>query len=191
MQAPLILASRSAYRARLLTSLGVPFQQIPADIDETPTRNEMPLAYVTRMARSKATALAAQYPDAVILAADTPVIVGRKILQTPSDEADAEAMLRLQSGRKVHVPTVVAMAAPGQGVCHLTAESWVKFKVLAAPDIQQILSSGHWRNCSGALQIDDPATERWLKTVHGSISGIIGLPLYQTARLLRRAGYQV
>ncbi len=192
---PLLLASRSRHRSKLLESLlqpvGLSFTTQPADIDETPLRNELPLAYVTRMARTKAETLHRLNPSATILAADTPVILGRSILQTPGSEAEARAMLQRQSGRKVRVPTVVALATPAGDIWHEVSDNWLKFKVLSEDDISRMLASGHWQHCSGALQVEDCAADAWIKTMYGSLSGIIGLPLYETAKLLRRAGYRV
>jgi len=186
----LILASQSAHRAKLLQTLGVPFTVQPAHIDETPLPHEAPLAYVKRIACAKAAAVSAKNPGSVVLAADTPVIVGRRILQTPQTGAEATAMLKLQSGRRVSIPTVVAMA-DAQGKIHSkTALSWVKFKRLTDHEIAAYVASGAWQRVSGAIQLETHA-EPWIATLHGSWSGIIGLPLYQTTLLLQKAGIKV
>ena len=183
----LILASQSKHRARLLQSLGVPFTVQPAHVDETPLPHEAPLAYVKRIALAKAAAVADKNPGSVVLAADTPVIVGRRILQTPQTEDEAAAMLQMLSGRRVSIPTVVAMA-DAQGKLHSkTAASWVKFKRLSKADIQAYVAAGAWQHVSGAVQLEGYA-EPWITAMHGSYSGIIGLPLYETTLLLQRAG---
>lgn len=182
----LILASRSPQRQTLLKQLGVAFECRPANVDESTRKGETPLQYVTRIATTKAQKVAADNPGCVVLAADTPVIVGRRILQTPENEAEARAMLTLQSNRRVHIPTVV-VAVDAKGKTHRkTAASWVKFKRLSANDIDGYISAGLWKGCSGGLHIEHAGA--WTAMLHGSYSGICGLPLYETGLLLERCG---
>lgn len=184
----LILASKSKHRADLLRKLGVPFTTQPADVDETPLKNEAPLAYVKRIALAKATAVSAANPGSVVLAADTPVILGRRILQTPATPEEATAMLRLQSGRRVSIPTVVVVADATGKIHTKTVDSWIKLKRLSEAEIKAYLTTDMWHG-AGGLCIE--AAEQWCLALHGSYSGIIGLPLYETSVLLTRAGLKV
>jgi septum formation protein len=185
----LILASRSPRRRELLAKLGIPFTVQSADVDETPLKNEAPLAYVQRVAALKAQTIAAINPGCVVLAADTPVLVGRRILQTPTNVAEALAMLKLQSNRRVHVPTAVAVVDAQGKLRQALASSWWKVKPLTAADMHVYLESEQWRGVSGAIKSDK--CEHWLIKFYGSASGSSGLPLYETARLLTLAGLQV
>lgn len=185
-QPPLILASQSRHRASLLKRLGVSFTVHPAHVDETPLKGETPLAYVKRIALAKAAKVAEEKSGQVVLAADTPVIVGRRILQTPKTREEAAGMLRLQSGRRVHIPTVVAVANAQGKLTSKTADSWIKFKVLSEAEINDYLKLDLWKYTSGALSIE--AVEHWVVKMQGSVSAIIGLPLYETSLLLRNAG---
>lgn len=189
----IILASQSKTRkallSKLLGPLGVPFTVQPAHVDETPLKNETPLAYVKRIALAKAAAVSAANPGVVVLAADTPVIVGRRILQTPATADEAAAMLRLQSGRRVSIPTVVVVADATGKLHHKTIVSWAKFKTLSEDEIAAYLATGLWQNISGAIK--DDSVDHWFIKVHGSFSGFMGLPLYETSVLLARAGIHV
>lgn len=180
-----ILASKSKPRAELLRKLGVAFSVQPANVDETPLKNEAPLAYVKRIAMAKAAAISAANPGSVVLAADTPVILGRRILQNPATAEEAAAMLKLQSGRRVSIPTVVVVADATGKLHTKTAASWVKMKRLTAAEIDAYLATDMWHG-AGGLCIE--IAEQWCPVMHGSYSGIIGLPLYETALLLTRAG---
>jgi septum formation protein len=185
--ASLILASRSPQRQALLKQLGVEFTCKPANVDESVKRGETPLQYVTRIAVAKAKKIADENPGCVVLAADTPVICGRRILQTPEGEAEARAMLKLQSNRRVQIPTVVVAVDAAGKVHKLTAASWVKFKRLSESEIEAHLAKPQvWKGRSGALEIESIGP--WTVTMHGSYTGIIGLPLYETAVLLKRCG---
>lgn len=185
--APLILASRSPQRQALLKQLGVDFSCQPANVDESVKKGETPLQYVTRIATAKARKVAEGNPGAVVLAADTPVIAGRRILQTPESVEEARAMLALQSNRRVHIPTVVVAVDATGKVHRKTAASWVKFKRLGREEIEAHLAKPElWRGRSGALEIESIGP--WIVTMHGSFTGIIGLPLYETVVLLKRCG---
>jgi len=187
--APIILASRSPRRRDLLTKLGVAFEVHSADIDETEREGEAPLAYVRRVARGKAQAIAAKHPGRVVLAADTPVLVGRRILQTPQTVEEARVMLKLQSNRRVHVPTaVVAIDAKGV-VREALVQSYIKLKPITEAERDAYLESNLWEGCSGAIKGE--VMEHWFVQMHGSRSGILGLPLYETAKLLRASGVEI
>ncbi|TKW61506.1 MAG: septum formation protein Maf [Blastochloris viridis] len=188
MAPKLILASQSKTRKGLLEKLGVTFLSQPADVDETPLKNEAPLAYVKRIAISKAETIAATHPGCVILAADSPVILGRRILQTPQTEDEAKDMLKLQSGRRVAIPTVLVLVDSTGKLHHKTVNSWIKMKRLSASDINAYVDAGLWKHTAGGLKIE--LMENWIQTTHGSVSGIMGLPLYETEVLLARAGIQ-
>ena len=187
-QPQLILASQSKARKALLERLGVTFTTQPAHVDETPLKHEAPLAYVKRVAMAKATAIATANPGCVILAADSPVILGRRILQTPQTEEEAAEMLHLQSGRRVSIPTVMVVMDTSGKLSYKTVSSWVKMKRLTKADIQAYIDAGLWQHTAGGLKIE--LMENWVQTLHGSKSGIMGLPLYETEVLLTRAGIQ-
>lgn len=184
----LILASASPRRRELLSQIGiVPDKIVPADIDESPRPNELPLPYVRRMADEKAAAIAAMHPQDVILAADTIVALGRRILGKPNDAADAARMLKLISGRRHRVCTAVSVVAPGQKKRNRLTETVVQFKPLTEAEISWYLSSGEWEGKAGAYAIQGRA-EAFVKTINGSYSGIIGLPMLAVVRLLKAVG---
>lgn len=192
MQTPMssiILASQSPWRKQLLASLGVTFTTQPADVDESTRRGEKPLDYVKRIARAKAEKIKALNPKAIVIAADTPVIAGRRILQNPQSAEEAAHMLRVQSNRRVHIPTAIVVIAANGIIMEDMCQSWVKFKPLSAAEIAaHVAKESNWKGISGALQLENGRDERFLLTMHGSISSIMGLPLYHTTKLLRRAG---
>ncbi|NBV54401.1 MAG: septum formation protein Maf [Proteobacteria bacterium] len=189
MQPRVILASRSPARATLLRQLGLEFTIAPAHVDETVMKNENPLAYVRRVARAKASKVAAQNPGCVVVAADTPSVLGRRILQTPETAEEVRVMLRQQSGRRVTVPTVVAVVDEHGKLRDKTIVSWVKLKRLSEREIEHHIQTGLWQGTAGALKLED--TEHWIMQMHGSRSGIMGLPMYETALLLRAAGIKL
>lgn len=189
MQPRVILASRSPARAELLLKLGLKFEIIPAHVDETVGKNESPLTYVRRVARSKALKVAEENLGAIIVAADTPIILGRRILQNPENVEEAEKMLRLQSGRKISIPTVVVVVSADGKVRDKVVLSWIKLKTLKEKEIQAHMASELWQGTAGGLKLEH--MEHWVRQTHGSISGIMGLPLYETQLLLRAAGVRV
>lgn len=190
MAANLILASQSPRRSNLLGQVlegtGITFRTMPAHVDETPLKRETPLAYVQRIAKAKALKMAKENPGSIVLAADTPVIVGRSIMQTPATVDEARAMLVAQSGRRVHIPTAV-VAVDAQGRVHpKLCRSWVKYAVLTKRDIDDWLNHPDRWQVSGAMQIESATGQSLITTMHGSLSGILGLPLYETRLLLMR-----
>lgn len=189
--AGLILASASPRRTALLARLGItPAATCPANIDETPHRAEPPRAHAARLAREKAEATAPRHPGHFTLAADTVVAVGARILPKAENEATARACLALLSGRRHRVHTAVALITP-DGALHQTAsESQVIFHRLTAQDIDALIAAADWQGKAGgyALQGAAEAHIRWLS---GSWSGIVGLPLAETRRLLIRAGHPI
>lgn len=185
----IILASQSQQRKQLLASLGVSFTTQPAHIDETPLKHESPLAYVKRIAMAKAAHVSAANPGSIVVAADTPVIVGRRILQTPQTPEEARNMLRLQSGRRVAIPTTVVVA-DSKGKLHTkVCQSWIKLKPLTTTEIENYITANLWKNSAGGIKTE--IIHSWIITTHGSVSGILGLPLHETATLLARAGIQI
>lgn len=185
----LILASASPRRVDLLARIGiVPDAILPAEIDESVRRGELPRVHAARLAQEKAAAIAAVHADALVLAADTVVAAGRRILPKTETEAEAEAALRLLSGRRHRVLSAVTLIAPGQPARHRLSESIVAFKRLSDAEIAAYLASGEWRGKAGgyAIQGRAEALVRWLS---GSHSGVMGLPLYETRALLASAGY--
>jgi septum formation protein len=183
----LILASASPRRVELLARLGlVPDAIDPADIDETPGKAETPRAHAERLAREKCAIVAARHPGALVLAADTVVGVGRRILPKAEDEATARACLALLSGRRHRVVTAVALADPLGRIRQRTSETIVTFQRLDSAAIAALIAAGDWHGKAGgyALQGSAEAYMRWLS---GSWSGVVGLPLAETRALLAAA----
>lgn len=186
---PLVLASASPRRLELLAQIGiVPDRIEPADIDETPGRDETPPRLAARLAVSKAETLAAHLPGAVVLAADTVVAVGRRLLEKPADEAEATRFLKLLSGRNHRVFTGVAVAAAGR-VSHRVVETRVTFKPLSDAEIAAYVAGGDWRGKAGGYGIQGPAGAFVIRIV-GSHPAVMGLPLHETANLLAGAGWR-
>jgi septum formation protein len=183
----LILASASPRRLELLARIGiVPDEIRPAEIDETPLGNELPPAYAARVAAAKAAA--AVEPGSLVLAADTVVAAGRRILPKTEDEGEARRMLELLSGRRHRVLSAVSLV-DGDGLArHRLSTSIVTFKRLEPLEIGAYLAAGEWRGKAGAYAIQGRA-EALVRSLAGSHSGVMGLPLYETRALLRAAGY--
>lgn len=182
----LILGSASPRRLELLAALGfVPDEIRPADIDETPLKGESPRAYVRRMAAGKARAVP-RGPGEAVLAADTTVCVGTRILGKPGDEAEAARFLRLMSGRRHRVITAIAVAA-GERLWEREVETQLKMKRLSAAEIAGYVASGEWRGKAGGYGIQGRAAA-FIPWIQGSHSAVVGLPLAETATLLAAAG---
>ena len=185
----LVLASASPRRVELLALVGiVPDRIEPADIDETPLKGETPPRLAARLAVGKAEAVAARAPEAVVLAADTVVAVGRRFLEKAANEAEAERFLRLLSGRNHRVLTGVAVAAGGR-VRHRVVDTRVSFKVLSEAEIAAYVASGEWRGKAGGYGIQGRASA-FVTRIVGSYPAIVGLPLYETVNLLAGAGWR-
>ncbi len=185
----LILASASPRRLELLRQIGLfPDAVDPAEIDETPLAGETARLVAMRLARAKAETCAAQHPDAFVLAADTVVAVGRRLLGKPQDEADARRMLGLLSGRAHRVLTAVAVCAPGGRRGARLSETRVRFKRLTEADTAAYLASGEWEDKAGAYGVQGRAGA-FVASLNGSYTGVVGLPLYEVRALLVGLGY--
>jgi septum formation protein len=185
----LVLASASPRRLDLLGQIGVvPDAVDPADIDETPLAGETPRRTANRLATTKADLVAARRPGAFVLAADTVVAVGRRVLGKPADELEARAMLELLSGRNHRVYTGVAVIAPGGRTASRVSEARVTFKRLPAHDTGALIDCGEWRGVAGGYRIQGRAGAVVTQLV-GSYSAVVGLPLYETMTLLGGLGY--
>ncbi len=158
----------------------------PPEIDETPLPGELPRGYCVRIAARKAQAVPAGETD-LVLCADTTVAVGRRILGKPADEAEARAFLELLSGRRHKVVTAVAVRR-GERVWERAVTTTVKMKRLGAAEIAAYLASGDWHGKAGGYGIQGMA-EAFIPWIRGSYSGVVGLPLSETAGLLQAAGW--
>ena len=190
MQRPdLVLASASPRRIELLALIGITPDRIdPADIDETPERDETPSRLAVRLARSKAEVVAARSPGAVVLAADTVVAVGRRLLEKPADEAEATKFLTLLSGRNHRVFTGVAVAA-GDKILSRVVDTRVSFKVLSPQEIKTYVEGSDWRGKAGGYGIQGPAGA-FVTRIVGSYPAVMGLPLFETVNLLSGVGWR-
>jgi len=193
----LVLASGSPRRLALLNQVGIePDALRPADVDETPTRGELPRACANRLARAKAEAAldSVRLDDALrgayILAADTVVAVGRRILPKAVIADEASQCLRLLSGRNHRVYTAICLVTPGESFRQRLVETRVRFKRLTEEDIQGYLESDQWRDKAGGYAIQGIAGAFAVKMV-GSYTNVVGLPLYETVALLGGEKYPV
>ncbi|WP_101065945.1 Maf family protein [Roseovarius salinarum] len=185
----LILGSGSPRRRELLAQIGVVPDDIrPPDIDETPGRGETPRPYCVRMAREKARAVDAG-ENAVVLSADTTVALGRRIMGKPADAAEAETFLRAMSGRRHRVHTAVAVRR-GARLWQRDVTTAVRMKRLDEAELAAYLATGDWQGKAGGYAIQGPAGAL-IPWVQGSFTAVVGLPLCETAGLLKAAGYPV
>jgi len=185
----LILGSASPRRRELLAQIGLVPDDIRApDIDETPARGELPRPYCARMAREKALAVACGDGE-VVLCADTTVALGRRILGKPADAGEAAAFLWALSGRRHRVVTAVAVRS-GDRLWERVVETVVKVKTLSDAEVNGYLASGEWQGKAGAYGIQGRfgALIPWIQ---GSFTGVVGLPVAETATLLQAAGITI
>ena len=184
---PLVLASASPRRLELLRQVGLePAEIDPADIDESPGTGELPRTYAVRMARAKLAAVACRHPAAIVLAADSVVVCGRRILPKAETEAEARACLVLLSGRRHRVLGGLAVGRPDGTVRTRLVETVVRFKRLEAAEIDDYLQSGEWRGKAGGYAIQGRAA-RFVAFISGSYSNVVGLPLFEAVSLLKAA----
>ncbi len=191
----LLLASASPRRLQLLAQAGIePDGLLPASLDETPLKNELPRSLAKRLARAKAEAalaVAAKDPamaGAYLLAADTVVAVGRRILPKAEFEDEAADCLLLLSGRSHHVYTAIALATPKGTIRVRLVETKVRFKRLSRAEADAYLKSGEWRGKAGGYAIQGLAGSFVVKLV-GSYTAVVGLPLFETMTMLEGEGF--
>lgn len=187
----LILASASPRRLSLLRQIGIePDAVDPADIDETPADGELPHRLALRLAEEKAAAAAPRHPDDFVLAADTVVGCGRRILPKAASEREAASCLDLLSGRRHRVTTGMALAVPGQGIRSRRVTTIVQFKRLSPAEKAAYLASGEWEGKAGGYAIQGMA-EAFVTGINGSWSNVVGLPLQSVSTLLDGCGFPV
>ncbi len=184
---PLVLASASPRRLDLLRQVGIePATIDPAQIDETPAPRELPRAYALRMAKAKLAVVAGRHPGALVLAADSVVVCGRRILPKAETADEARACLALLSGRRHRVLGGVAIGAADGMVRTRLVETVVRFKRLEPAEVDDYIASDEWRGKAGGYAIQGRAA-RFVSFVSGSYSNVVGLPLYETLGLLKAA----
>lgn len=187
----LVLASASPRRLELLGRLGIaPARVVATDIDESPLKGERARDHAVRLAAEKARAAAALAPGAVILAGDTVVGAGARILPKAEDEATARQCLALLSGRRHRVFSAIAVITPDGALREALSETIVRFKRLSNAEMDAYIAGGEWHGKAGGYAIQGSA-EGFCNWLSGSHSGVIGLPLYETRRLLIAAGLDV
>ena len=185
----LVLASSSPRRVELLALIGFTPDMIdPADIDEMPLKDETPPRLALRLATTKAQVVAQRHPDAVVLAADTVVAVGRRFLEKAADEAEATRFLKLLSGRNHRVFTGVAVVRDGK-LSSRVNETRVSFKPLSDHEIAAYVATGDWRGKAGGYGIQGPAGA-FVQRIVGSHPAVMGLPLYEAVQLLHGVGWR-
>lgn len=186
----LVLASESPRRRDLLASIGLtPDIIAPADVDETPLKDELPRRLAARLAAAKAEAAAARFPDDFVLAADTVVSVGRRILPKASDAAEVAECLRLLSGRAHRVVTGVSVRAPGGRRGDRLVETRLKMRRLSEADIRAYAEGGEGVGKAGGYGIQGRAGV-FILSLSGSWPAVVGLPLHETEALLRGLGWR-
>ena len=186
---PLVLASASLRRLDLLRQVGLePCAVDAADVDEAPLRRELPVAYARRVALAKVQAVGARHPGHIVLAADTVVACGRRILPKADTEAQARRCLALLSGRRHRVLGGVCIMGPQQQLRQTLVTSIVRFKRLSKAETDAYINSGEWRGKAGAYAIQGRAAA-FVAFLSGSYSNVVGLPLHETVNLLKGAGW--
>lgn len=185
-----MLASASPRRLDLLRQIGLtPDAVIGAELDETPKRDETPRLLALRLAAEKAACVAEGEPDAYVLAADTVVAVGRRVVPKVEDEAEGRRCLELLSGRAHKVLTGIAVVAPDGRRAERLVETRVQFKRLGPDELRRYLASGEGQGKAGGYAIQGLAGA-FVTALQGSYSGVVGLPLYETMNLLTGLGFQ-
>ncbi|MDE2564017.1 MAG: septum formation protein Maf [Sphingomonadales bacterium] len=187
----LVLASASPRRRELLARLGVsPDRVLATDIDESPLKNELPRAHAMRLAAEKARAAAREAPGCMILAGDTVVGVGRRILPKTEDAETARRCIELLSGRRHRVYSAIAVLSPDGTLREALSETILRFKRLSQIEIDAYIEGGEWHGKAGGYAIQGSA-EGFCAWLSGSHSAVVGLPLYETRRLLIAAGLRL
>jgi len=187
----LVLASASPRRLDLLRQIGIaPDAVAAAEVDESPLKDESPRQLATRLAVAKAERVAPQHAGSHVLAADTVVALGRRVLPKADDADEVRACLKLLSGRAHRVLTGICAVAPDGRRAQRLVESRLHFKRLTPADIESYLACGEGVGKAGGYAIQGHAG-RFVISLQGSYSGVVGLPLYETANLLAGLGYPV
>lgn len=187
----LVLASASPRRLDLLARIGVIPDEIDfPEIDEGVVSDELPRDHAIRLAEEKAAAVALRHPDALVLAADTVVAVGRRILPKVEDEATLRQNMALLSGRRHRVLTGVALAEPGGKIRTRLGETMIAMKRLSAEEIDFYAGHGEWRGKAGGYALQGYG-EVYVRHIAGSYSNVVGLPLAETRLMLKAAGYPI
>lgn len=188
--ASLVLASASPRRLALLKQVGIePDRVVPAELDEEPLPGELPPRYAARMAEEKARHVAAAWPDSFVLAADTVVAMGRRILPKTEKEAAARRCLERLSGRRHRVLGGIALYGPDRGFSKRLVTTTVQFKRLSACEMDAYLESGEWQGKAGGYAIQGRAAA-FIPWITGSYSNVVGLALAETVALLRGRGFK-
>ncbi len=190
MKNRLILASASPRRVDLLKQIGItPDTILPADIDETQRKDELPRDLAKRLSAEKAKAIAAKNPDTFVLAADTVVACGRRLLDKTNTPEEARACLEMISGRRHHVYGGIALITPSGKLHTRLVDTVVQFKKLSKSELENYLASGQWKGVAGGYAIQGLAGT-FVKFLSGSYSNVVGLSLYDTMIILDSAGYK-
>lgn len=186
----LVLASASPRRLDLLRQIGiVPAEVEPAEIDETPEKGELPAQYAKRIAAAKLAAVAPRHPGCFVLAADTVVACGRRILPKAEDRSTARRCLELLSGRRHHVLGAIAIATPEGRESARLIDTAVIFKRLSEPEIAAYLGGGEWHGKAGGYAVQGMAAV-FVRSIAGSYSNVVGLSLYDAAAMLSGLGFK-
>ncbi len=187
----LILASASPRRLDLLQQVNItPSAVDPADIDETPNKNELPAELALRLAQEKLQAVISKHTDNWVLAADTVVACGRRIVPKPQDEAEARRNLKMLSGRRHRVIGAVCVTTPVGEIHHRQVTTSVAFKRLHQTEIDHYIASDEWQDKAGGYAIQGLAA-RFVRSINGSYSNIVGLPLFETCGMLEGLGFTI
>jgi len=186
----LILASSSPRRLDLLKQIGiVPNRVIPADIDETEHKGELPRVYSIRIAEEKALKVYQDNKNAIILSADTTVVLGRRILQKAATPEEAAKFLKLLSGRRHRILSAVTVIDTKGNIKSKLVTSIIKFKRLSEEEINEYIASDEWQGKAGAYATQGLAA-KFITYMSGSYSSIVGLPIHETYKMLKGAGYE-
>ena len=183
------MASASPRRLQLLEQIGIkPDEVIPADIDETPLPHELPKDHALRLSQDKAEKIASTHKNAFILAADTVVACGRRILPKTENKKDAKDCLKLLSGRRHHVFGGICVITPDGKTITRVCDTVVKFKTLTSEEQDNYIASGQWNGVAGGYAIQGLAAS-YISFLQGSYSNVVGLSLYDTMQILRGNGF--
>lgn len=189
-RAPLVLASASPRRRELLAQIGWPPDSVDAaDLDEAPLKRELPAALALRLAKAKLAAIAPRHPDAFVLAADTVVALGRRVLPKAETEAEALACLSRLSGRRHRVIGGIAVRGPDGTLRHRLVTTTVAFKRMTDDEIAGYLATGEWRGKAGGYAVQGRAAA-FVSQIRGSYSNVVGLGLAETYALLTGLGFR-